>query len=73
MKKAEIIELFKQSTELKPLIRLHLKYDVSYSYWFPFKASEKLFLAAREEDFIVKPHTNEFARFLKPPRRVVPL
>ena len=57
MKKAEIIELFKQSTELKPLIRLHLKYDVSYSYWFPFKASEKLFLAAREEDFI----TNGFS------------
>ena len=53
MKKTEMIELLKQLTEQKPLIRLYLKYDAYYTYWFPFKASEKLFLAAKEDDFII--------------------
>ena len=53
MRKADMIELFQQSTEQKPLFRLYLKYDYYYTYWFPFKASEKLFLAAKEDDFII--------------------
>lgn len=46
-------ELFQQSIKPKPLIRLCLKYDVCYTYWFPFAASNKLFLAAKEDDFII--------------------
>ena len=53
MKKAEMIELFQQSIEQKPLLRLYLKYNAYYTYWFPFKASEKLFFAAKEDDFII--------------------
>lgn len=48
-----MIELFQRSTEQKPLLRLYLKYDAYYTYWFPFEASEKLFLAAKEDDFII--------------------
>lgn len=48
-----MIELFQCSTEQKPLLRLYLKYDAYYTYWFPFEASEKLFLAAKEDDFII--------------------
>lgn len=53
MKKAEKIELLQKSVEQKPLLRLFLKYDAYYSYWFPFGASQKLLLAAKEDDFII--------------------
>ena len=53
MKKAEMIELLQNSVEQKPLLRLFLKYDVYYTYWFPFGASNKLLLAAEEDDFII--------------------
>ena len=53
MKKAEMIELLQSSVEQKPLLRLFLKYDAYYSYWFPFGASNKLLLAAEEDDFII--------------------
>ena len=53
MKKTEMIDLLQSSVEQKPLLRLFLKYDAYYSYWFPFGASQKLFLAAKEDDFII--------------------
>ena len=53
MKKAKIIELLQRSVEQKPLLRIFLKYDAFYTYWFPFGASEKLLLAAKEDDFII--------------------
>ncbi len=53
MKKHEIIDLFQKSIEQKPLVRLYMKYDAYYTYWFPFAASKKLFLAAKEDDFII--------------------
>ena len=53
MKKAEKIELLQHSLEEKPLLRLYLKYDAYYTYWFPFGVSQKLLLAAKEDDFII--------------------
>lgn len=53
MKKANMIELFQQSAEQKSLIRLLLKYDAYDTFWVPFGASEKLFLVAKEDDFII--------------------
>ena len=53
MKKAEMIELLQHSAEQKPLLRLFLKYDAYYTYWFPFGASKKLLLGAKEDDFII--------------------
>ena len=53
MKKSEMIELFKRSVNQKSLLRLLFKYDVYFTYWFPVGASNKLFLAAKEEDFII--------------------
>ena len=53
MRKSEIKELFRRSIKQKPLLRLFLKYDAYYTYWFPFGASDKLFLAAKEDDFII--------------------
>ena len=53
MRKSEKKELFRRSIEQKPLLRLFLKYDAYYTYWFPFGASDKLFLAAKEDDFII--------------------
>ncbi len=53
MKKAEMIELFQHSIEQKQLLCLFLKYDAYYTYWFPFGAGDKLFLAAREDDFMI--------------------
>ena len=53
MNKADMIDLLQRSAEQKTLLRLYLKYDAYYSYWFPFGASPKLFLAAKEDDFII--------------------
>ena len=53
MKKAEMIELLQSSVEQKPLLRLFLKYDAYYTYWFLFGASKKLLLGAKEDDFII--------------------
>lgn len=53
MKKDEMIALLQASVEQKPLLRLYLKYDAYYSYWFPLGVSKKLLLAAKEDDFII--------------------
>lgn len=53
MKKAEMIALFQQAIRQKQLLRLFLKYDAYYTYWFPLGAGNKLFLAAKEDDFII--------------------
>lgn len=53
MKKREMIELFRQSVDTKPLTRLYLNYDAYETYWFPLGASEKLFYVLKEDDFII--------------------
>ena len=53
MKKAEMIELLQHSAEQKPLLRLFFFFFAYYTYWFPFGASKKLLLGAKEDDFII--------------------
>ena len=53
MKKSEMIELFRSFIDTKPLVRLFMKYDNWYICGFPFYASDKLFLTANEDDFII--------------------
>ena len=65
MKKTEMIELFRKSVDTKPLIRMHLKYDAYYTYWFPFGASEKLFYALKEDDFITNGYSIRRFRDIK--------
>ena len=53
MKKHEIVELINMAVKLKEMCRIFFKYDYHYSYYFPLIASEKLFLSANEDDFII--------------------
>jgi len=53
MKKSEMKELVRSAVEPKNLCRMFFKYDVFYRYYFPFQASDKLFLAAEEDDFLI--------------------
>ena len=53
MKKLEIIELINMAVKSKEMCRIFFKYNYHYSYHFPLKTSEKLFLSANEDDFII--------------------
>ncbi len=53
MKKLEIIELINTAVKSKDLCRIFFKYNFYYSYHFPLITSEKLFLSANEDDFII--------------------
>lgn len=53
MKKSEMKELVHAAIEPKKLCRMFFKYDVNYRYYFPFQVSDKLFLGADEDDFII--------------------
>lgn len=53
MKKSEMKELVRLAIEPKSLCRMFFKYDVNYRYCFPFQVSDKLFLGAEEDDFII--------------------
>ncbi len=53
MKKIEIIELINMAVKSKEMCRIFFKYNYYYSYHFPLITSEKLFLSANEDDFIV--------------------
>ena len=52
MKKLDIIELINKAMISKEMCRILFKYNYHYSYHFPLKTSEKLFLSANEDDFI---------------------
>ena len=53
MKKLEIIELINMAVKSKEMCRIFFKYNYYYSYHFPLITSEKLFLSANEDDFII--------------------
>ena len=53
MKKFEINELINMAVKTEGLCRILFKYDADYSYLFPLMTSEKLFLSANEDDFII--------------------
>lgn len=53
MKKSEIKEIVRSAIEPKKLCRMFFRYDANYFYYFPFQASDKLFLGAEEDDFII--------------------
>ncbi len=53
MKKSEIIDLVSSSVKTRDMCRVFFKYDVNYRYYFPVKVSEKLFLGAVEDDFLL--------------------
>ena len=53
MKKIEIIELINTAVKSKEMCSIFFKYNYHYSYHFPLKTSEKLFLSANEDDFII--------------------
>lgn len=53
MKKAEKIKLITSAVNSKMMCRIFLKYNHYYSYHFPLVSSDKLFLSANEDDFII--------------------
>ena len=53
MTKTEMKELFGRSVKTMPLFSMYLNYDANYRYGFPLKSSDKLFLCADEDDFIL--------------------
>ena len=53
MRKSEIKTLVSSAIEPKNLCRVFFKYDVNYRYYFPLITSDKLFLGANEDDFIL--------------------
>ena len=53
MKKIEIIELINRAVNSKEMCSIFFKYNYHYSYHFPLIISDKLFLSANEDDFII--------------------
>lgn len=53
MKKSEIKALVASALEQKNLCRIFFKYDINDRYCFPLITSDKLFLGANEDDFIL--------------------
>ena len=53
MKKSEMIELINSSLKKDDMCRIFFKYNYHYSYHFPLITSDKLFLSANEDEFII--------------------
>ena len=53
MTKTKIKELINIGLTQKKLCRVFLRYDAYYRYYFPLICSDKLFLGAEEDDFIL--------------------
>ena len=53
MKKSEVIELINLALKKNGMCNIFFKYNHHYSYHFPLKTSDKLFLSANEDDFII--------------------
>ena len=53
MKKSEIKELVNSAAKTKELCEIFFRYDPNESYLFPLMVSEKLFLSANEDYFMV--------------------
>ncbi len=53
MNRLEIKEFINSAIEPKKMCRIFFKYNYNYSYHFPLNVSDKLFLCANEDDFIL--------------------
>lgn len=53
MKKSEIKKTIKSASETKELCRILFRYDSEYSFYFPIASSDRLFLSANDDDFII--------------------
>lgn len=53
MTKTKIKEVVANCLIQKKLCRVFLRYDINYRYYFPLIYSDKLFLGAEEDDFIL--------------------
>lgn len=53
MTKVEIKEIVASCMNEKTICRIFLRYDISYRYYIPLFISDKLFLGAEEDDFII--------------------
>ena len=53
MKKSEMKELVRGAVEKKDLCRMSFKYSYDYFFYFPQKTSDRLFISAIHDDFIV--------------------
>lgn len=53
MTKKEIKEIIKNGIAPVNLVRVFMSYDANYRYYLPLKASDKLFMGAAEDDFIL--------------------
>ena len=57
MTKAEIRKIVDMAMKERRLCRIYCRYDPNYWYYFPLLVSEKLFLGADEDDFILNGYT----------------
>jgi len=53
MKKSEMKELARKAIETKTLCCVKFKYDYYYLHHFPIKISDRLFLGAKHDDFLL--------------------
>ncbi|HEX9062665.1 MAG TPA: hypothetical protein VF941_21045 [Clostridia bacterium] len=53
MTKTEIKRIVNDSINKRNLCRMFFRYDRNYYYYFPLASSDKLFLGAEEDDFII--------------------
>ena len=53
MKKSKIKSIVNGSIDQRNLCRMYFRYDAYYWYFFPLITSDKLFLGAKEEDFLI--------------------
>ena len=57
MRKCDIKELMKKAINPRKMCRVFMKYDAYYRYCFPVLVSDKFFLGANEDDFILDGYT----------------
>lgn len=53
MKKSEIKSIINHGIDQRNLCRIFFRYEMNYWYYFPLILSDKLFLGAEEDDFII--------------------
>ena len=53
MKKSEMKEFARKAIETKTLCCVEFKYDYYYLHHFPIKMSDRLFLGAKHDDFLL--------------------
>lgn len=53
MKKSKIKAIINSSVGKRNICRVFFRYDLNYRYYFPLISTDKLFLGAEEDDFII--------------------